>query len=112
MKLTSLLLIIAIGIGGLFAYERFKTNRASQAADLAKPVARAAPAMPQFDPPWGQQPDRSPSVTSPSSYKCDGRTHCSQMRSCAEAKYFIQNCPNTKMDGDSDGIPCENQWCN
>ncbi|WP_342748501.1 excalibur calcium-binding domain-containing protein [Marinobacterium halophilum] len=21
---------------------------------------------------------------------------------------MIQNCPNTKMDGDRDGIPCEN----
>lgn len=43
---------------------------------------------------------------------CDGRTHCSQMRSCAEATYFIQHCPNTKMDGDNDGVPCESQWCN
>ncbi|RLA82911.1 MAG: hypothetical protein DRG78_05870 [Epsilonproteobacteria bacterium] len=44
-------------------------------------------------------------------FKCDGRQHCSQMRSCAEAKFFIRNCPNTKMDGDKDGIPCEKQHC-
>ncbi len=43
-------------------------------------------------------------------FKCDGRQYCSQMRSCAEAKFFIENCPNTKMDGDHDGKPCEN-WC-
>jgi len=47
-----------------------------------------------------------------SRFKCDGRTHCSHMTSCEEATYFIQNCPNTKMDGDRDGIPCESQWCN
>lgn len=41
-------------------------------------------------------------------FKCDGRQHCSQMHSRAEAKFFIRNCPNTKMDGDRDGIPCEN----
>ena len=41
-------------------------------------------------------------------YSCDGRQHCSQMHSRAEAEFFIQNCPNTKMDGDRDGIPCEN----
>ena len=41
-------------------------------------------------------------------YQCDGRQHCSQMGSYEEAKYFIENCPNTKMDGDNDGIPCEN----
>lgn len=45
-------------------------------------------------------------------YSCDGRVHCSQMYSCDEAKYFIQNCPATKMDEDQDGIPCESQWCN
>jgi cold shock CspA family protein len=41
-------------------------------------------------------------------FKCDGREHCSQMNSRAEAVFFIRNCPNTKMDGDYDGIPCEN----
>ena len=45
------------------------------------------------------------------SFACDGRQHCSQMTSCAEATYFIQHCPNTKMDGNHDGIPCEKQWC-
>ena len=44
----------------------------------------------------------------PVNYKCDGREHCSQMNSRDEAKFFIRNCPNTKMDGDNDGIPCEN----
>ncbi|WP_303842967.1 excalibur calcium-binding domain-containing protein [Aeromonas sobria] len=45
------------------------------------------------------------------SYQCDGRQHCSQMTSCEEATWFLQHCPNTKMDGEGDGIPCENQWC-
>lgn len=41
-------------------------------------------------------------------FTCDGRQHCSQMTSLAEAVFFINNCPNTKMDGDRDGDPCEN----
>jgi hypothetical protein len=41
-------------------------------------------------------------------FTCDGRQHCSQMNSRAEAEYFTRHCPNTKMDGDNDGIPCEN----
>jgi len=41
-------------------------------------------------------------------FTCDGRQYCSQMRSRAEAEYFIKHCPNAKMDGDEDGIPCEN----
>jgi len=47
----------------------------------------------------------------PASFRCDGRTHCSQMTSCEEAKYFLRNCPGVKMDGNRDGIPCEQQWC-
>ncbi|MEJ5029051.1 excalibur calcium-binding domain-containing protein [Comamonas sp. MYb69] len=34
------------------------------------------------------------------------------MTSCKEAKFFLKNCPDTKMDGDNDGIPCERQLCN
>ena len=48
---------------------------------------------------------------SESTFKCDGRTYCSQMTSCAEATYFLKNCPGTKMDGNHDGVPCESQWC-
>lgn len=44
-------------------------------------------------------------------FSCDGRKHCSQMRSCGEANYFLANCPGVKMDGDNDRIPCEEQWC-
>ncbi|WP_444633550.1 cold shock domain-containing protein [Cupriavidus oxalaticus] len=44
-------------------------------------------------------------------FRCDGRTHCSQMTSCNEAKYFLKHCPDTAMDGDGDGTPCESQWC-
>lgn len=47
-----------------------------------------------------------------SNFSCDGRKHCSQMTSCAEATYFTNYCPNTKMDGNHDGVPCEQQWCN
>ena len=46
------------------------------------------------------------------SFSCDGRQYCSQMRSCEEARFYILNCPNTRMDGDNDGMPCESQWCN
>lgn len=47
----------------------------------------------------------------PRGFSCDGRQQCSQMKSCAEAKYFLANCPGVKMDGDKNGIPCEKQWC-
>ena len=45
-------------------------------------------------------------------YSCAGKVYCSEMTSCDEAKFYQNNCPGTKMDGDGDGIPCESQWCN
>lgn len=45
------------------------------------------------------------------SFTCDGRIYCSQMTSCAEATFFLRNCPGVKMDGNNDGVPCEQQWC-
>ncbi len=53
----------------------------------------------------------NPGVLPANSFKCDGRTQCAQMTSCAEAKYFLKNCSGVKMDGDGDGIPCEQQFC-
>jgi hypothetical protein len=59
------------------------------------------------------EPILMPALSALSSpFKCDGRTHCSQMTSCAEAAYFLRNCPDVKMDGNNDGVPCEQQWCN
>lgn len=60
------------------------------------------------------QPPMTPASTAHTvapSFQCDGRTRCSQMTSCAEATYFLSHCPSTEMDGDHDGIPCEDQWC-
>ena len=54
-------------------------------------------------------PASEPSRAAPA---CDGRTYCSQMTSCDEAKYFLKNCPGVQMDGNGDGVPCERQWCN
>lgn len=40
------------------------------------------------------------------------KSFCSQMTSCAEALYQQERCGAGNMDGDHDGIPCEQQWCN
>ncbi|MFZ6748849.1 excalibur calcium-binding domain-containing protein [Undibacterium sp. Ren11W] len=74
------------------------TSPKQQSSSSAKPEAAAA------------EPSKLP-VSARPSFKCDQRKHCSQMTSCAEAKYFLSNCPGVKMDGDRDGIPCEEQLC-
>ncbi len=45
-------------------------------------------------------------------YSCSGKIYCSDMNSCKEATFYLNNCPNTKLDGNNDGVPCERQWCN
>lgn len=36
------------------------------------------------------------------------KKRCSEMTSCEEAKYYLAHCHVKTLDGDSDGIPCEN----
>lgn len=45
------------------------------------------------------------------SFQCSGKRLCSQMTSCAEATFYLKHCPGVKIDGDHDGIPCEQQLC-
>ena len=88
-------LLIAAGLGW-YAYAQY-SDRVAAVQSTHQPVM-GTPA------PEAVQP-------APSAFQCDGRQHCSQMSSCREAKLFLKNCPGMKMDGDGDGIPCEEQWC-
>lgn len=76
---------------GVYAYGTFQSS-GTMAPDT--PPMRAAP-----------QPVAAPR------FQCAGKTHCSHMTSCEEARFYLNNCPGTEMDGDRDGVPCESQWC-
>jgi len=41
-------------------------------------------------------------------YSCGIKTRCSQMRSCEEAMFYYKHCGLYYLDGDFDGVPCEN----
>lgn len=86
-RIVPLILVVALGYYGYNEYSR-------------RAVPQAAAVVTES----GSQP-------APSTFHCDGRAHCSQMTSCAEATFFLRNCPNVQMDGDHDGVPCEQQWC-
>jgi hypothetical protein len=97
-KIVILVILLAIGWK---LYDR--THGASERA-----IAQREPVTePVADAPTIQQLVAAPDKH----FTCDGRQHCSQMTSCEEATYFQKNCPGTKMDGDHDGIPCEQQFC-
>ena len=86
----SLLAVLAVAAISIYGYSRIN-NPVNLPATT--PASALVPAVPTTN------------------FKCDGRTLCSQMTSCAEATYFLQHCPNTQMDGNNDGEPCEQQWC-
>jgi len=73
------------------------------------PSTVSATPAPEFIP---SEVSATPVSPASKQFQCDGRTRCAQMTSCDEAKFFLTNCPGAKMDGDGDGIPCEQQWCN
>ena len=50
-------------------------------------------------------------ISNNQSFQCADKTRCTEMASCEEAKFYLNNCPGTIADGDGDGIPCEDQWC-
>ena len=91
--LVALLLVAGVG---WFGYTRY-TERVE--AMPSAPQSQMSPAQ-----------TVAPEIPSPA-FHCDGRKHCSQMSSCSEAKQFLRNCPGMEMDGDNDGIPCEQQLC-
>jgi len=100
-----LLILVILGLLGWYGYRQYQAH----AHVLSRPVeATPQTAQPGLATPSAAQPAALPPA---SQYKCDGRVHCSQMTSCEEATYFLRNCPGVKMDGNNDGVPCEQQWC-
>jgi cold shock CspA family protein len=100
--LGSLALVAIVAVAGAWGYKHLSASQHRQAlaAETVPTPSRTVAAPTTAEP--------TPVATT---FRCDGRTHCSQMTSCAEATWFINHCPGTKMDGNNDGIPCEQQWC-
>lgn len=95
-KMGNLIAIALVAYAGWFGYSRLI----------------APPNQGRINPKANSGPQKLIPRTQTSQFVCDGRMYCRHMTSCAEARFFIENCPNTKMDGDRDGVPCESQWCN
>jgi cold shock CspA family protein len=99
-RVIMLIILLGVGIFGYKQYQKMTSTPVLTNADV-------------------EQVEWTPTVSKPSSinlqpqFRCEaGKTHCSQMRSCAEATFYIRNCPGTQMDGNNDGVPCERQFCN
>jgi cold shock CspA family protein len=98
--------IALIAVLCLYAFTKYNSHSSSQTPVITNDD------LATFD-------EKYPKIVIPKStqnFTCDGRQYCTEMRSREEAVFFINNCPNTKMDGDGDGKPCEsdsrfkNEW--
>ena len=92
-----IVVLLAVG-GGVYAWQN-ATSTASESYPVTESVGIQRLAEPL-----------APTSNTPA-FQCQGKQFCSQMTSCAEATYYQKNCPDTQMDGDNDGVPCESQWC-
>jgi cold shock CspA family protein len=88
---------------GWYGYSHYATRLASLGAHAGAPPIDAP--MPLRLLPGSSK------LPVPADFSCDGRRFCGQMKSCREATLFLQNCPGMEMDGDHDGVPCEDHWC-
>jgi len=79
----------------------------------AREAQRGLWALPEAQrvPPWewrhgGRQPaEAAPSERTAAAY--GSKRYCREMVSCDEARHYLSACGLTRLDGDSDGIPCD-----
>lgn len=46
-------------------------------------------------------------AASAAGFTCAGKKYCKEMTTCAEAQFYMTECGLSRLDGDSDGMPCE-----
>jgi endonuclease YncB( thermonuclease family) len=100
--------------GHAWAYRRYSNDPKLLTLETrAREAGRGLWGLPEFEriPPWEwRQAQRRQAASAPRSTDrkpstCGSKRYCSQMRSCEEAKFFLQACGVTSLDGD--GVPCE-----
>ncbi|HSG62940.1 MAG TPA: excalibur calcium-binding domain-containing protein [Pseudomonadales bacterium] len=93
MRRILLLALIGYGLWNYYGKAKYESYEAAQ--------------EPIFDRQAIEKAEEAAAIIS-NNFRCDGRQYCSQMTSREEAVFFAKYCPNTQLDGDSDGEPCEN----
>lgn len=106
---AALIGIPLLGAAGYYGLDYWQTYRASQ-TNNAVVVDEVAEKMIAERRAWKEAVEATEKSRPPSAFRCDGRQYCSQMKSYEEAKFFLKHCPNVKMDGDKNGVPCEKQF--
>ena len=63
-------------------------------------------------PPWAWRRGQrtSPKTEAVADTQCGSKRYCREMTSCEEAKFYLNQCGRSSLDGNQDGVPC-NSLC-
>ena len=107
--------------GMAWEYSHFHSNKSLIALqEEAKNASRGLWTESNPTPPWvwrKQHPSSWPGAVTPetthksvtsSDPACGNKKHCSEMTSCEEAEHYFTICHLKQLDGNHNGVPCEN----
>lgn len=106
--------------GNAWVYKQYaKESKYFSAETLAKSEKLGLWGQPNPTPPWEYRKnaklhtkDKLGTVKNANSepknkQECGSKSKCTQMSSCAEARFYFETCRVGKLDRDNDGMPCE-----
>ncbi len=96
--------------GYAWVYRQYMTDRSllkdeSEAREAGLGLWSQPDPIPPWD--WRRGTRSAPVATGPRDENCGLKRFCREMVSCEEAKFYLNKCGLGRLDGDSDGLPCE-----
>ena len=94
--------------GLAWVYRQYASDlRYFKAESEAKSTKVGLWSMSEPTPPWEYRKGKPTGEKTSSKKECGSKRTCKQMTSCAEAKFYLEECNISSLDKDKDGIPCE-----
>ena len=96
--------------GHAWVYRQYMTDRTllrdeSKAREAKLGLWSLPNPIPPWD--WRRGSRSSPGASGEPHESCGSKRYCREMVSCDEAKFHLKECDLSRLDGDSDGVPCE-----
>ena len=92
--------------GAAWVFRRYTKDRALLSAeDNARRARRGLWSEADPTPPWEWR-HRDDRPNAEAAFTCGTKQYCREMTSCREARFYLEKCGLTRIDGDGDGVPC------
>lgn len=102
---------LIVGAGYAWQYKRYSKDPSYAELETQARIGRKGLWQDKNPiPPWewrkGQRQAQAFSMAR-ADFRCGSKHYCKEMTNCAEAKFYLDVCGGSRLDGDGDGIPCE-----